>query len=89
LSDIADVLIDNCVPHEDAIVPLEGRNEKVGATSSIATIAITQSLLVETANILNNKGYDLKIFVSPNVPGFGVEYNITVFDEHNRKITKH
>lgn len=89
LSDIADVLIDNCVPHEDAIVSLEGRNEKVGATSSIATIAITQSLLVETATILNNKGYDLKIFVSPNVPGFGVEYNITVFDEHNRRITKH
>lgn len=89
LSDLADYLIDNCVPPEDAIVPLEGRKEKVGASSSIATITVTMSMLTETAEILNKQGFDLKIFVSPNVEGFGVNYNLGLFDEHNIKMAKH
>lgn len=89
LSDLADIIIDNCIPPEDAIVPLKNRKEKVGATSTIATVLITQSLLVETANLLNDREFDLKIFVSPNVPGFGVEYNISIFDEHNKRIMRH
>lgn len=89
LSDIADITIDNCVPPEDALVPLEGRKEKIAASSTIAAIAVTMSLIAETGTILNKNGKDLKIFVSPNVPGFDVNYNIKIFDEHQKKISDH
>ncbi|MDI3472013.1 MAG: hypothetical protein PWQ20_36 [Thermotogaceae bacterium] len=89
LSDIADITIDNCVPPEDALIALEGRKEKVAAVSTIAAMAITMSLIAETAFILNNKGKELKIFVSPNVEGFGVDYNLKVFDEYQRVIRNH
>lgn len=89
LSDIADITIDNCVPPEDAVVPLEGREEKIAASSTIAAIAVTMSLIAQTGTILNEKGKDLKIFVSPNVSGFGVDYNIRIFDQHQRMICDH
>lgn len=89
LSDIADIVIDNCVPPEDAVVPLEGRSEKIAASSTIAAIAVTMCLVAETGTILNEKGKDLKIFVSPNVAGFGVDYNIKIFDEHQKMICNH
>ncbi|HOO32804.1 MAG TPA: sugar isomerase domain-containing protein [Thermotogota bacterium] len=89
LIDIADYAIDNCVPPEDAIVELKGRREKVGATSTTAVVAITLSLVCETAEILNDKGFDLKIFVSPNVEGFGVDNNLAIFDMHSELIRRH
>lgn len=89
LSDIADITIDNCVPPEDALVPLEGRKEKIAASSTIAAIAVTMCLIAQTGTILNEKGKDLKIFVSPNVPGFGVDYNIRIFDQHQKMISEH
>ncbi len=89
LSDIADLCIDNCVPPEDAVVSLPGKRQKVGATSSIAAIAVTMSLTAQTAEYLNEMEEDLEIFVSPNVPGFGVDYNLGVFDLHNRRMARH
>lgn len=89
LSDIADITIDNCVPPEDALISLEGRKEKIAASSTIAAIAVTMCLIAQTGTILNQKGKDLKIFVSPNVPGFGVDYNIRIFDQHQKMISEH
>jgi uncharacterized phosphosugar-binding protein len=89
LSDIADVIIDNCVPPEDAVVELKGRKEKIAASSTVAAVAITMCLVAQTGTILHERGKDLKIFVSPNVEGFGVDYNIKIFDEHQRTISAH
>jgi len=89
LSDIADVIIDNCVPPEDAVVPLEGKKERLAASSTVAAVAITMCLVAQTGNILHERGKDLKIFVSPNVQGFGVDYNIEIFDEHQKKMSAH
>jgi len=89
LSDIADITIDNCVPPEDALVSLKGRKEKVAAASTITAMVITMSLIAETASILNNRGEELKIFVSPNVEGFGVDYNLKIFDEYQKIIWNH
>jgi len=89
LSDIADVSIDNCVPPEDALVPLEGLKEKVAAASTIVAMIVTMSIIAETASVLNSKGKKLKIFVSPNVEGFDVDYNLKIFDEHCQLIQRH
>lgn len=89
LSDIADVIIDNCVPPEDAVVELEGRKERIAASSTVAAVAITMCLIAQTGSILHERGKDLKIFVSPNVEGFDVDYNIKIFDQHQKTISAH
>ncbi|HOJ87691.1 MAG TPA: SIS domain-containing protein [Pseudothermotoga sp.] len=89
LSDIADVIIDNCVPPEDALVDLEGRKERIAASSTVAAVVVTMCLVAEAGSILHKKGKDLKIFVSPNVKGFDVNYNIKIFDEHQKTICQH
>jgi uncharacterized phosphosugar-binding protein len=89
LSDIADILIDNCVPPEDAIITLPGRKEKVGASSTMAVVGITMALVSQSAEFLTQKGHALKVFVSPNVEGFGVDYNLTIFDDHCQLIASH
>jgi uncharacterized phosphosugar-binding protein len=89
LIDVADILIDNCVPPEDAVVELKGIRAKVGAISTVASVVITMCVISETAEILNEEGFDLKIFVSPNVEGFGVSHNLEIFDEHNKRISAH
>ncbi|MGB7295385.1 MAG: sugar isomerase domain-containing protein [Candidatus Aminicenantales bacterium] len=68
LSDLADVAIDNCTPHEDALVDV-GQREKVAAGSTAAAIVIAMSLVAETAAILAKKKKLPPTFVSPNVRG--------------------
>jgi uncharacterized phosphosugar-binding protein len=55
----------------------------------VASVVITMCVISETAEILNEEGFDLKIFVSPNVEGFGVSHNLEIFDEHNKRISAH
>ena len=68
LSDLADVAIDNCTPHEDALVDV-GQTEKVAAGSTVGAIAVAMSLVAETAALLAKKGKLPPTFVSPNVQG--------------------
>ena len=67
LGDLADILIDNCCPLEDALVPISGYYQKVGASSTVAVITIAQSIASETALRLEKLGHKMHIFVSPNV----------------------
>jgi uncharacterized phosphosugar-binding protein len=68
LSDLADVAIDNCTPHEDALVDV-GKREKVAAGSTAAAIVIAMSLVAEAASVLARKKKLPPTFVSPNVQG--------------------
>ena len=68
LSDLADVAIDNCVPHEDALVDV-GQREKVAAGSTAAAVVIAMSLVAEAAAVLAKKKKLPPTFVSPNVKG--------------------
>ncbi|NNG66862.1 sugar isomerase domain-containing protein [Caldanaerobacter subterraneus] len=88
LGDLADILIDNCVPLEDALVEIEGYPQKVGAGSTLAVIYITQAFATETAKLLQKKGYKLSIFVSPNVIGIPPENNDEVYRRYTELIKK-
>jgi len=68
LSDLADVAIDNCTPHEDALVDV-GKREKVAAGSTVAAVAIAMALVAEAGAILVKKKKLPPTFVSPNVQG--------------------
>ncbi|NPV66027.1 MAG: sugar isomerase domain-containing protein [Anaerolineae bacterium] len=79
----ADIVIDNCCPPEDALVPVEGRPEKVGASSTLAAVAITMALLSEiTAELVRLGHAPERIFVSPNVKEVNPENNQQVFRDY-------
>ncbi len=85
LHDVADIVIDNCVPPEDALVSVPGVPYKVGGSSSLAAIAVTMALISETAAELAARGKPPEwVFVSPNVQGVGPEHNQQVFREYEK-----
>jgi len=86
LSDAADIVIDNCVPPEDALVDV-GIPEPVGAGSTMAAVFITMSLVSETAARLTAKGIRPTPFVSPNVPGIEKDHNQKVFEAYTKFIS--
>jgi len=83
LHDIADVVIDNCSPPEDAVVPIEGVLGNVGATSTLTAVAVTMALLAETSAKLASLGkMPDRVFVSPNVPGVTKDNNFIVYEDY-------
>lgn len=79
LADVADIVIDNCVPPRDALVDLS-ETQKVAAGSTLSVITISMALVAETAAQLQARGVDLDTFVSPNVPGIEAGHNQKVFE---------
>ncbi len=87
LADVADIVIDNCSPPEDALVPIDGVIGNVGASSTITAVAVTMSLLSETAAKLAERGAMPKmVFVSPNVPGVAENNNTLVYNDYISQI---
>ena len=87
LADAADIVIDNCSPPEDALVPIDGVRGNVGASSTITAIAVTMSLLAETAAKLADRGaMPEMVFVSPNVPGVAADNNTLVYNYYIEQI---
>ncbi len=86
LGDLADVLIDNCCPLEDALVSIPGYPQKVGASSTTSAIVITQSIASETALLLEKKGHKMHIFVSPNVTECPPEYLNEVYAKYTEVV---
>jgi uncharacterized phosphosugar-binding protein len=52
LHEIADVVIDNCVPFGDVTIQLQGMDEPMGPASTLAAVAIVNTLMVEVARRL-------------------------------------
>lgn len=88
LGDVANVLIDNCVPLQDALVDVEGLKEPIAAGSTLAIVAISMTLVAEVAKLLAAEGQPLKVFVSPNVTSVSPSYNQEVFAEYLRRTTR-
>ncbi|MCD4673823.1 MAG: sugar isomerase domain-containing protein, partial [Anaerolineaceae bacterium] len=64
LFEVADVVIDSCVPAGDAQVEIPGWTSKVGAVSTIIGMTIMQSIASETASILAGRGVKLPVYPS-------------------------
>lgn len=86
LADCADIVIDNCIPPEDALVSIDGWNYPVGAGSTVAVITISMALLAETAARLARLGIEKPTFVSPNVGDVSAEHNHDVFAAYGREV---
>lgn len=85
LYECADMYIDNCVPHGDAVMDISGTDVKMGSVSTAASSFILQSLLLEAAEIAAKNGADIPLYKSGNVDG-GAEYNRALIQRYLPRI---
>ena len=88
LSDVGDVVIDNCVPARDALVPIEGWKAPVAAGSTVAFITVAMSIVAEVAAELAKRGISQPVFVSPNVAGIPADNNPKVFEAYEKNLRR-
>jgi uncharacterized phosphosugar-binding protein len=69
LFDLADVVVDTCVPAADASVPLAGHLDHVGPVSTIAFTTAVWMIVTTVAERLVERGIRLHIHPSHNIPG--------------------
>jgi len=90
LLDEADLMIDLCTPPADALVDVPGLDTPVGPGSTIAAVAIANSIKVRTAQLLAERGALPPVLTRASV--VGAERSRTLFDdayrEHARRIAR-
>lgn len=69
LFDIADVVIDSCVPATDAAVPIKNHYDKLGPLSTLGFVGVVWTTILTVAEILVERGVKLHIHPSHNIPG--------------------
>ena len=83
LFEIADIVIDNCVPGGDTLLDF-GNNIKSGAFSSIGGMVIMHTIFTEAYKSLLAEGFtDIPLYVSQNVDG---NSNDAVYERYNGRI---
>lgn len=83
LLDEADLVIDLSTPHADALVTVAGLDTPVGPGSTIAAVAIVNSIKVRTAELLVELEAMPPVLSRPSV--VGAERSRTLFDEAYRE----
>jgi uncharacterized phosphosugar-binding protein len=90
LLDEADLVIDLCTPHADAMVTIDGLDTPVGPGSSLAAVAIVNSIKVRTAQLLVERGAMPSVITRGSV--VGAERSRALFEdayqEHARRIAR-
>lgn len=88
LFDLADVVIDTCVPAQDASVALKNHKDKVGPISTMAFVTVVWMTITTVAEILEERGEKLYIHPSHNVPGDTTAHERLqdALDEYKRRI---
>jgi uncharacterized phosphosugar-binding protein len=90
LLDEADLLIDLCTPHADALVRIDDLDVPVGPGSTIAAVAIVNSIKVRTAQLLVQRGAMPSVLTRASV--VGADRSRTLFEdayrEHARRIAR-
>ena len=69
LFELADIVVDTCVPSDDASVPLNNHIDKVGPVSTMGFITTVWMTVTTVAEILEERGVKLFIHPSHNIPG--------------------
>ena len=67
--EIADIVVDSCVPVVDASVQLKHHQDKVGPVSTLSFVTLVWLTIITVAEILEERGVKLYINPSHNVPG--------------------
>ncbi|HXW89601.1 MAG TPA: SIS domain-containing protein [Terriglobales bacterium] len=88
LVDVADYVIDNCVPAEDALVQVQGWKAPVAAGSTVSTVMIAMAIIAQVASDLAARGKNPPVFVTRNFPGIPADNNNRVFEEYERSLKR-
>ena len=80
LPEYCDICLDNHVPVGDATITVCADGTKAGPVSTIATLAIANSIVLEACEVLRAKGVEPKGFRSGNCPGSDT-YNAALLEE--------
>ena len=83
LFEIADITLDNMSEPGDALVRLEGAEQRVGPTSTVTGAAILNAIVSQTALLLAKKGLKPPIWVSGNIPNSEVG-NLALMQKYKR-----
>ena len=90
LLDEADLVIDLCTPHADALVTIDGLETPLGPGSTIAAVAIVNALKVRVAQLLTQRGAMPPVLTRASV--VGSERSRSLFDEayteHARRVAR-
>ncbi|HEX5825162.1 MAG TPA: hypothetical protein VFY18_11945, partial [Candidatus Limnocylindrales bacterium] len=90
LLDEADLVIDLCTPHADALVDIPGLETPVGPGSTMSAVAIVNSIKVRTAELLTGQGAMPPVLTRASV--VGADRSRELFDnayrEHARRIAR-
>jgi uncharacterized phosphosugar-binding protein len=90
LMDEADLVIDLCTPHADALCLIDGLDTPVGPGSTISAVAIVNSIKVRTAQLLVERGAMPPVLTRASV--VGAERSRELFEEayqeHARRIAR-
>ena len=90
LLDEADLVIDLCTPHADAMIAIEGLDTPVGPGSTLAAVAIVNSIKVRTAQLLVERGAMPSVMSRASV--VGAERSRDLFEdayrEHARRFAR-
>lgn len=85
LSDIADLVIDNHMPHGDALVEIPSSSVRMASGSTVAGSVILNMIMTTVAEKLIERGIEPPIYVSGNVPG-GFERNQVYINRYKERI---
>jgi uncharacterized phosphosugar-binding protein len=69
LYELADVVVDNCVPEGDALLTLPGLESRVGPSSTVAGAAVINSIIIEAVAELLRRGESAPVLPSANTEG--------------------
>jgi len=72
--EIADIVVDSCVPLQDASVDLKNHQDKIGPLSTHAYVSVVWMTITTVAEILADRDVKLYIHPSHNVPGDTTAY---------------
>ncbi|MGE5363285.1 MAG: sugar isomerase domain-containing protein [Bacteroidota bacterium] len=86
--ELADIVVDTCVPIQDASVDLKNHFDKIGPVSTMAFVTAVWMTVTTVAEILADRGVKLYIHPSHNVPGdtTAKERLAEALDEYKKRI---
>ena len=90
LMEEADLVIDLCTPHADALVAIDGLDTPVGPGSTITAVAIVNAIKVRTAQLLTERGAMPPVITRASVVGAERSRSLfeAAYEEHARRIAR-
>jgi len=89
LFQLADIVVDNCTPMEDASIPLKNHPDKIAPLSTISFVTAVWMTITTVAEILVEQGEKLYIHPSHNVGDPGARDRLSAaLNEYKKRVKK-